>query len=78
MKTRNRFAVTLSTKGVAGALLLSVLMLGLATHAAAQDGKTALTPDEAKAKQAYAIGVDVFLKCCWLKRTVCNGSSRRP
>ncbi len=61
MKTRDRFAVTLSTKGVAGALLLSVLMLGLATHAAAQEGKTALTPDEAKAKQAYAIGVSAYI-----------------
>jgi hypothetical protein len=61
MKTRNRFAVTLSTKGLAGALLLSVLMLGLATHAAAQEGKTALTPDEAKAKQAYAIGVSAYI-----------------
>jgi DNA sulfur modification protein DndE len=61
MKTRDRFAVTLSTKSVAGALLLSVLMLGLATHAAAQEGKTALTPDEAKAKQAYAIGVQAYI-----------------
>jgi hypothetical protein len=37
MKTSNHFAVTLSTKAMAGALLLPVLMLGVATHAAAQE-----------------------------------------
>ena len=35
--------------------------MGLATAASAQKGKPAMSPDEAKAKQAYALGVQAYL-----------------
>ena len=50
-----------SNKGAARAVLLVALMLGLAATAAAQADKPALTPDEAKAKQAYALGVTAYI-----------------
>ena len=38
-------------------VLLIALILGLATTVSAQKDKPALSPDQAKAKQAYALGV---------------------
>jgi hypothetical protein len=42
-------------------VLLVTLMMGLATTISAQKDKPALSPDEAKAKQAYALGVQAYL-----------------
>lgn len=50
-----------SNKGAARAVLLTALMLGLAATVFAQKDKEALTPGEAKAKQAYAIGVQAYI-----------------
>jgi hypothetical protein len=44
-----------------GVVLLAVLALGLTATASAQTDKGALTPDEAMAKQAYALGVQAYL-----------------
>ncbi len=41
--------------------LLIALMLGLTTTASAQKAKPTLTPDQAKARQAYALGVQAYL-----------------
>ncbi len=41
--------------------ICSALMLAVVTNASAQKGKPSLTPDEAKAKQAYALGVQAYL-----------------
>ena len=43
------------------AVLITVLMLGLTATASAQKDKPALSPDEAKAKQAYALGVQAYI-----------------
>jgi hypothetical protein len=43
------------------AAICSVMLLGLAMNASAQNDKPALTPDEAKAKQAYALGVQAYI-----------------
>ena len=40
---------------------LATLIFGLGVATAAQKGKPALTPDEAKAKQAYALGVQAYI-----------------
>jgi len=53
--------MAISARGAAAALLLSVLMLGLAPHAAAQKGNATLTPHEAEEKQAYALGVQAYI-----------------
>ena len=45
----------------ATAALLATLVLGLTTTATAQKGKAALTPDEARAQQAYALGVQAYI-----------------
>ena len=45
----------------AGAALLAALVLALTTTASAQKGKAALTPDEARAQQAYALGVQAYI-----------------
>jgi hypothetical protein len=45
----------------ANIVLLIALMLGLATTASAQKDKPALSPDEAKARQAYALGVQAYI-----------------
>ena len=50
-----------SIKRVARPALFSALMLSLVVTASAQDGKKTLTPDEAKAKQAYAFGVQAYI-----------------
>ena len=42
-------------------VLLIALMLGMATTASAQKDKPALSPDEAKANQAYALGVQAYI-----------------
>ena len=44
-----------------GAVLGAALILGTVIDAAAQDSKSALTPEEAKAKQAYALGVQAYI-----------------
>ena len=38
-----------------------IVLLGLVTTASAQKDKPSLSPDEAKAKQAYALGVQAYL-----------------
>jgi len=43
------------------AALLAALVLGLTPTAWAQTGKAALTPDEAEAQQAYALGVQAYI-----------------
>ena len=48
-------------KQAVSAVLCSVLMLGLTAAAMAAEKKAALTPDEAKAKQAYALGVQAYI-----------------
>jgi hypothetical protein len=50
-----------STRRTAGVALLTALMLGHTTTASAQKGKAALTPDEARAQQAYALGVQAYI-----------------
>ena len=45
----------------ARAVLLLSLMLGLTATASAQQDTGSLTPDEAKAKQAYALGVQAYM-----------------
>jgi hypothetical protein len=50
-----------STRRIAGVALLTALMLGLTATASAQKGKAALTPDEARAQQAYALGVQAYI-----------------
>jgi hypothetical protein len=50
-----------SIKWAVGVVLLAVLALGLTATASAQTDKGALTPDEAMAKQAYALGVSAYL-----------------
>ena len=50
-----------SIKRAVGVVLLAVLALGLTATVSAQTDKGALTPDEAKAKQAYALGVSAYL-----------------
>ena len=42
-------------------LCLVTLITGIGAATAAQKGKTALSPDEAKAKQAYALGVQAYI-----------------
>jgi len=49
-----------STRHAVGAILMA-LLLGLNATASAQKDKPALTPDEVKAKQAYAIGVQAYI-----------------
>ena len=46
----------MSFKQAVSAVLCSALMLGLTATAIAAEKKAALSPDEAKAKQAYALG----------------------
>ncbi len=41
--------------------ICAALMLSIVTDASAQKDKPSLTPDEAKAKQAYALGVQAYL-----------------
>ena len=41
--------------------ICAALMLAFVTNASAQKDKPSLTPDEAKAKQAYALGVQAYL-----------------
>ena len=48
-------------KQAATAVLCATLMLGLSATAIATEKKAALTPDEAKAKQAYALGVQAYI-----------------
>jgi hypothetical protein len=43
------------------AVLLIALMLGLATTASAQKDKPTLSPDDAKAQQAYVLGVQAYI-----------------
>ena len=43
------------------AILCAALMLGLSATAIAAEKKAALAPDEAKAKQAYALGVQAYI-----------------
>ena len=43
------------------AVLCSALMLGLSATTIAAEKKAALTPNEAKAKQAYALGVQAYI-----------------
>jgi len=50
-----------STRRTAGVALLTALILGLTTTASAQIGETALTSDEARAQQAYALGVQAYI-----------------
>ena len=50
-----------SFKQSVSAVLCSALMLGLTATAIAAEKKAALTPDEAKAKQAYALGVQAYI-----------------
>jgi hypothetical protein len=49
-----------SMKRAAGVAFFAALVLGLTTTASAQKG-AALTPDEAKAQQAYALGVQAYI-----------------
>ncbi len=42
-------------------VLLIALMMGLAATASAQKDKPTLSPDEAKAQQAYALGVQAYI-----------------
>ena len=44
-----------------GVVLLPALALGLTATASAQKDKPAMAPDEAKAKQAYALGVQAYI-----------------
>jgi hypothetical protein len=41
--------------------IFSALMLGLVTNASAQSKPSTLTPDEARTKQAYALGVQAYI-----------------
>ena len=50
-----------SLKQSVTAVLCSALILGLTATAIAAEKKAALTPDEAKAKQAYALGIQAYI-----------------
>jgi len=50
-----------SFKQITTAMIGTALMLGALTNTSAQDKKIALTPDEAEAKQAYALGVQAYI-----------------
>jgi hypothetical protein len=49
------------SKQTVTAFLMVALALGLNATASAQQGKASLTPDKAKAKQAYALGVQAYI-----------------
>jgi hypothetical protein len=49
------------SKRTVTAFLMVALALGLTATASAQQGKASLTSDEAKAKQAYALGVQAYI-----------------
>jgi len=51
----------MSNKPIAKSVLLTVLMFGLAAPACAQAKKHSTTPDDAKAKQAYALGIQAYI-----------------
>jgi len=51
----------MSHKPIAKSVLLTVLMFGLAAPACAQAKKHSRTPDDAKAKQAYALGIQAYI-----------------
>ena len=48
-------------KYAATTAIFTALMLGIVATASAQDKKSALSPDDAKAKQAYALGAQAYI-----------------